>query len=94
MGVLEGVAFTHLHIETLKKDDQTIDLTQRANSTSERNARCNGMYRRDPFSVIRILLSELFLLSGDRYTDVLSTELHAQADVARRLNFQTDWIWA
>jgi hypothetical protein len=39
-------------------------------------------------------LSELFLLSRDRYTDVLSTELHAQAYVARRLNFQTDWIWA
>jgi hypothetical protein len=41
----------------------------------------------------KIPLSELFLLSRDRYTDVLSTELHAQADVARRLNFQTEWIW-
>jgi HNH endonuclease len=42
----------------------------------------------------KIPLSELFQLSRDRYTDVLSTELRAQADVARRLNFQTDWIWA
>jgi len=42
----------------------------------------------------KIPLSELFLLSRDRYTNVLSTELHAQADVARRLNFETDWIWA
>jgi hypothetical protein len=37
---------------------------------------------------------ELFLLFRDQYTNVLSTELHAQADVARRLNFQTDWIRA
>jgi hypothetical protein len=42
----------------------------------------------------KIPLSELFLLSRVRYTDMLSTELHAQADVARRLNFQADWIWA
>ena len=42
----------------------------------------------------KIPLSELFLLSRDQYTNVLSTELHAQADVARRLNFETDWIWA
>jgi hypothetical protein len=42
----------------------------------------------------KIPLTELFLLSRDQYTNVLSTELHAQADVARRLNFQTDWIWA
>ena len=41
----------------------------------------------------KIPLSELFLLSRDQYTNVLSTELHAQADVARRLNFETDWIW-
>jgi hypothetical protein len=42
----------------------------------------------------KIPLSELFLLSRDQYTKVLSTELHAQVDVARRLNFETDWIWA
>jgi HNH endonuclease len=42
----------------------------------------------------KIPLTELFLLSRDQYTNVLSRELHAQADVARRLNFQTDWIWA
>jgi hypothetical protein len=42
----------------------------------------------------KVPLTELFLLSRERYADVLSTELHAQADVARRLNFETDWIWA
>jgi hypothetical protein len=42
----------------------------------------------------KIPLIELFLPSRDQYTNVLSTELHAQADVARHLNFQTDWIWA
>lgn len=36
---------------------------------------------------------ELFQLSYDQYTNVLRTEIHAQADVARRLNFQPDWIW-
>ena len=42
----------------------------------------------------KIPLTDLFLLSRDQYTDLLSTELHAQADVARRLNFVSDWIWA
>jgi HNH endonuclease len=41
----------------------------------------------------KIPLTDLFLLSRDQYTNLLSTELHAQADVARRLNFVTDWIW-
>jgi hypothetical protein len=38
--------------------------------------------------------SDFFQLSRDQYTQVLSTEIHAQADVARRLNFETDWIWS
>jgi HNH endonuclease len=42
----------------------------------------------------KIPLTDLFLLSRDQYTNLLSTELHAQADVARRLNFESDWIWA
>jgi hypothetical protein len=42
----------------------------------------------------KVPLSELFLLSRNQFDKVLSTELHAQADVARRLNFETDWIWA
>jgi hypothetical protein len=42
----------------------------------------------------KIPLTELFLLSRDQFVNVLSTELHAQADVARRLNFETDCIWA
>ena len=45
-------------------------------------------------SFFKIPLTELFLLSRDQYANVLSTELHAQADVARRLNFVSDWIWA
>jgi hypothetical protein len=42
----------------------------------------------------RIPFTELFLLSRDQFNNMLSTELHAQADVARRLNFESDWIWA
>jgi hypothetical protein len=42
----------------------------------------------------KIPLTKLFLLSREQYANVLSTELYAQADVARRLNFETDWIRA
>jgi hypothetical protein len=45
-------------------------------------------------SFFKIPLTGLFLLSRDQYTNLLGTELHAQADVARRLNFESDWIWA
>jgi hypothetical protein len=41
----------------------------------------------------RIPLTDLFLISRDQYTNLLITELHSQADVARRLNFESDWIW-
>jgi hypothetical protein len=37
--------------------------------------------------------TELFELSEERYGEVLATEIHAQADLARRLSFETDWIW-
>jgi hypothetical protein len=38
--------------------------------------------------------AELFQLSRDRYSQMLSTEIHAQADLARRLSFETDWLWS
>jgi len=37
--------------------------------------------------------TELFQLSEDRYRQILTTEIHAQADLARRLSFETDWVW-
>jgi hypothetical protein len=37
--------------------------------------------------------AELFQLSEERYGEVLATEIHAQADLARRLSFETDWVW-
>jgi hypothetical protein len=37
--------------------------------------------------------AELFELSEERYWEVLATEIHAQADLARRLSFETDWLW-
>ncbi|MBV8097695.1 MAG: hypothetical protein JOZ31_00915, partial [Verrucomicrobia bacterium] len=36
---------------------------------------------------------ELFRLSAEGYGQVLTTEIHAQADLARRLSFETDWVW-
>jgi hypothetical protein len=44
-------------------------------------------------TLFKISPTALFHLSRDQYTKVLSTEIHAQADVARRLNFEADWIW-
>ena len=44
-------------------------------------------------TLFKVPMAELFQLSHDKYTNVLSTEIHAQADVARRLNFEADWIW-
>jgi hypothetical protein len=41
----------------------------------------------------KVPLTELFLLSRDQFENELSTELHAQADIAHRLNFETGWIW-
>jgi len=37
--------------------------------------------------------AELFQLSESSYGEVLATEIHAQADLARRLSFETDWVW-
>jgi hypothetical protein len=44
-------------------------------------------------NLLKFHLTEIFLLSRDQFNNVLRTELHAQADVARLLNFETDWIW-
>jgi hypothetical protein len=44
-------------------------------------------------TLFKVPSRELFQLSHDQFTNVLNTEIHAQADVARRLNFQPDWIW-
>jgi len=45
-------------------------------------------------TLFKVPATEFFQLSRDQYTKVLSTEIHAQADVARRLNFEADWIWS
>ena len=44
-------------------------------------------------TLFKIGTADLFHLSPDRYADLLSTEIHAQADLARRLSFDTDWVW-
>lgn len=44
-------------------------------------------------TLFKIPTAELFQLSPDRYTELLATEIHAQADLARRLSFETDWVW-
>jgi hypothetical protein len=45
-------------------------------------------------TLFKVPTTELFQLSHDQHTNVLSTEIQAQADVARRLNFAADWIWS
>jgi HNH endonuclease len=44
-------------------------------------------------TLFKIPAADLFQLPRDRYSQLLSTELHAQADLARRLSFETDWVW-
>jgi HNH endonuclease len=44
-------------------------------------------------TLFKIQTADLFQLSPDRYAELLSTEIHAQADLARRLSFETDWVW-
>jgi HNH endonuclease len=44
-------------------------------------------------TLFKVPTDQLFRFPRDRYREMLETELHAQADVARRLNFQTNWIW-
>jgi hypothetical protein len=44
-------------------------------------------------NLFKLQETELFKLSRDNYRQVLTTEIHAQADVARRLSFETDWVW-
>jgi hypothetical protein len=41
----------------------------------------------------KALAAELFQLPHERYCQFWSTELHSQADLARRLSFETDWMW-
>jgi hypothetical protein len=45
-------------------------------------------------TLFKVPPTEFFQLSRDQYAKMLSTEIHAQADVARRLNFEADWIWS
>jgi HNH endonuclease len=44
-------------------------------------------------TLFKMQTADLFELSLDRYAESLSTEIHAQADLARRLSFETDWVW-
>jgi hypothetical protein len=44
-------------------------------------------------TLFKIPTADLFQISPDRYTELLATEIHAQADLARRLSFETDWVW-
>jgi hypothetical protein len=44
-------------------------------------------------TLFKLPATELFRLSHKNYSQVLTTEIHAQADLARRLSFETDWVW-
>jgi hypothetical protein len=45
-------------------------------------------------TLFKLPTTELFQLSEENYSQVLTTEIHAQADLARRLSFETDWRFA
>jgi hypothetical protein len=44
-------------------------------------------------NLFKLQEAELFQLPHDNYRQLLTTEIHAQADLARRLSFETDWVW-
>lgn len=43
--------------------------------------------------LFKIPSDDLFQLGSDRFADLLRTEIHAQADLARRLSFETESVW-
>jgi hypothetical protein len=43
-------------------------------------------------TLFKIPSDDLFQLGSDRFAELLRTEIHAQADLARRLSFETDWV--
>jgi hypothetical protein len=44
-------------------------------------------------NLFKLRETELFQLPHENYRQALATELHAQADLARRLSFEADWVW-
>lgn len=44
-------------------------------------------------TLFKLSMADLFQLGSDRFGELLRTEIHAQADLARRLSFETDWVW-
>ncbi len=44
-------------------------------------------------TLFKMPIADLFQLASDRFAELLSTEIHAQTDLARRLSFETDWVW-
>ena len=45
-------------------------------------------------TLLKLPAEDLFQLSKENSSQVLATEIHAQADLARRLSFRTDWRFA
>jgi HNH endonuclease len=44
-------------------------------------------------NLFKIPATDLFQLTHEGYLQKLATEIHAQADLARRLSFEMDWVW-
>jgi hypothetical protein len=44
-------------------------------------------------TLFKVPIVDLFQLGSDRFAELLSIEIHAQTDLARRLSFETDWVW-
>jgi hypothetical protein len=44
-------------------------------------------------TLFKIPVDDLFELGPNRFAELLGTEIHAQTDLARRLSFESDWVW-
>jgi hypothetical protein len=68
-------------------------LKESLNSAANARRRALEAVTQEYATLFKMQIADLFQLGSDRFAELLGTEIHAQADLARRLSFETDWVW-
>ena len=68
-------------------------LKEGLNSADSARRRALESVTQEYTTLFKIPSDDLFQLGSNRFGELLRTEIHAQADLARRLSFETDWVW-
>jgi hypothetical protein len=63
------------------------------NSADNARRRALEAVKQEYATLFKMPSDDLFQLGSDRFGELLRREIHAQADLARRLSFETDWVW-